>query len=186
MVDAPRDLEELIVRAQKTEVKAILITHRHSDHLAGLDELINAFDVPLGISCPDSEAVQRMGFEPEIDVSDGALITVGALTMATLATPGHTQGSNCYFIESGVSEHGGILFSGDTLFPGGPGRTTRPQDLQDEIVSIRDRLLKLPDSTSIWPGHGEGTTIAKAKDEYSRFAARSHPSDLCGDVTWLD
>lgn len=186
MVDAPQDLRELIVKAQNTEVEVILITHQHSDHLAGLNELVSAFDVPIGISCPDSAAVQRMGFEPEVDVSDGALITVGALTVTALATPGHTRGSTCYFIESGISEHGGILFTGDTLFPGGPGRTARPQDLQDEIVSIRDRLLKLPDSTSVWPGHGEGTTIAKARCEYSGFAARSHRSDLCGDVTWLD
>jgi glyoxylase-like metal-dependent hydrolase (beta-lactamase superfamily II) len=81
---------------------------------------------------------------------------------------------------------GKFLFSGDTLFPGGPGRTNTPEDLQQSIASITSVLFALPDSTEVLPGHGEGTTIGAAKDEYAVFAAKEHPAALCGDVTWAE
>jgi glyoxylase-like metal-dependent hydrolase (beta-lactamase superfamily II) len=79
---------------------------------------------------------------------------------------------------------GRFLLSGDTLFPGGPGRTETPQDLQQAIASITRRLYTLPPDTIVLPGHGDGTTIAASKEEYAVFASRQHAPDLCGDVLW--
>jgi glyoxylase-like metal-dependent hydrolase (beta-lactamase superfamily II) len=92
-------------------------------------------------------------------------------------TPGHTPGSICLLVD-------GVLISGDTLFPGGPGRSDSPAALQEMIASITSRLLTLPEATAVYPGHGDNTTIADARREYAVFASRQHAADLCGDVTW--
>ena len=110
-------------------------------------------------------------------MSDGEEIAVGAGAIRALHTPGHTPGSTCYLA-------GRILFSGDVLFPGGPGRTQSPADLQQSIASITERLYTFPDDTLVLPGHGSDTTIADSKREYAAFASREHPPDLCGDVLW--
>jgi glyoxylase-like metal-dependent hydrolase (beta-lactamase superfamily II) len=110
-------------------------------------------------------------------IEDGDEIAAGNGSIRALHTPGHTPGSTCYVA-------GRILFSGDVLFPGGPGRTQRPADLQQSIKSIKERLFALPDETIVLPGHGDDTTIGESKREYAVFASREHPPDLAGDVTW--
>jgi glyoxylase-like metal-dependent hydrolase (beta-lactamase superfamily II) len=112
-------------------------------------------------------------------LSDGDEIAVGSLTVRAIHTPGHTPGSTCFLVE-------GNVISGDTLFPGGPGRTQSPRDLEESIKSITSRLHTLPQETAVLPGHGAGTTIGESRREYAVFASRSHPPDLCGDVTWAD
>ena len=92
-------------------------------------------------------------------------------------TPGHTPGSCCFLV-------GRHLISGDTLFPGGPGRTSGPQELQQTIASITGSLYTLPDDTIVLPGHGDDTTIGRSRQEYDVFTSRSHPADLHGDVLW--
>ena len=108
---------------------------------------------------------------------DGDEIAVGQATVLALHTPGHTPGSTCYIA-------GDILFSGDVLFPGGPGRTQTPADLRQSIGSITERLHPLPDETLVLPGHGADTTVGDSKREYAVFASKDHPPDLCGDVLW--
>ena len=111
-------------------------------------------------------------------LTDGEEVEIGGLKMRVLFTPGHTPGSICFL----VGDH---LVSGDTLFQGGPGRTPNPASLKQELESITSRLLKLPQSTLVHPGHGDDTTIADAVREYEVFASKAHPADLAGDVTWL-
>ncbi len=82
------------------------------------------------------------------------------------------------------SERGNILISGDTLFPGGPGRSDSPAALQEMIASIKEKLLPLPGGVAVYPGHGDNTTIGDAKKQYAIFASKEHAPDLCGDVTW--
>ena len=77
------------------------------------------------------------------------------------------------------------LFSGDTLFPGGPGKTRSPEALQQVIDSITKKLLVLPDDTAVYPGHGDDTTIGKAREEYQVFASKPRDPALFGDVAWL-
>jgi hydroxyacylglutathione hydrolase len=94
-------------------------------------------------------------------------------------TPGHTPGSICLLV-------GGALLTGDTLFPGGPGRTRDPQALAQLIDSITTRLHVLPPETLVLPGHGDTTTIGVSREEYAVFASKSHQADLAGDVLWLE
>ena len=113
------------------------------------------------------------------ELADGKVIEFGGQKLSAVFTPGHTPGSTCFVI-------GDNLFSGDTLFPGGPGRTQSNVDLQQEIESIASRLHTLPDGTAVYPGHGDNTTIADSKREYAVFAGKEHAADLHGDVLWLE
>ena len=77
------------------------------------------------------------------------------------------------------------LFSGDTLFPHGPGRTADPEAFRQIIASLETRIFVLPDNTRVYPGHGETTVLGREKEEYAVFSSGSHSSGLCGDVLWL-
>jgi glyoxylase-like metal-dependent hydrolase (beta-lactamase superfamily II) len=110
-------------------------------------------------------------------LNDGDEIFVGANKLRVLHTPGHTPGSVCFLV-------GNYLIAGDTLFPGGPGKTQSPDDFQRIIESITQRLFVLPDETKVYPGHGEATTIKEAKQQYEVFSTRPHDPNLCGDVVW--
>ncbi len=174
VIDAPPDGERMIEELGGLKIERILITHGHFDHVASLRSLREATGArvaahPAETSIPADEVDEQL--------SDGQVIPIGKLRLEVIETPGHTPGSVCFLIR----DH---LFSGDTLFPGGPGRSGSPQDLRREISSIVDRLHPLPSETAVHPGHGDGTTIGLARDEYAVFAAGQHPPDLCGDVLW--
>jgi hydroxyacylglutathione hydrolase len=176
IVDAPPEGEKLLEAAQGTRVSRIVLTHGHRDHVATLDALKSATGAP--VYCHEAD---RKAHADKIDgtLSDGEEVSLGAGRLRVIHTPGHTPGSICLLT-------GRILIAGDTLFPGGPGHSSRPEDLQQEIQSILQRLYVLPDETVVYPGHGEDTTIGDSKREYAVFASREHPADLSGDVLWLD
>jgi glyoxylase-like metal-dependent hydrolase (beta-lactamase superfamily II) len=156
------------------KVKAILLTHTHPDHWGDYDLVKKTTGAP--VRCHAAERIMPADKNDE-PVEDGEEIAVGGQKVKAIFTPGHTPGSTCFLA-------GNILFSGDVLFPGGPGRTNTPHDLQQTIGSIVSRLHVLPDGIKVLPGHGDDTTIGESKREYAAFAAREHPADLCGDVTW--
>ena len=170
----PADSRELLSAVGDLKVTAIVLTHTHPDHWADSDLVKNATGAP--VYCHSAE-VRMPAAKIDRPLSDGEEITVGAEAIRAMHTPGHTPGSTCYLA-------GRVLFSGDVLFPGGPGRTQSPADLQQSIASITERLYPLPDDTLVLPGHGADTTIADSKREYAVFASTEHPPDLCGDVTW--
>ena len=174
VVDMPSGSQELIAAAKDLDVKGIILTHTHHDHWMDYDLVKGALNAP--VICHPAEQIMPA---EQIDqpLADGAELTAGAIRVRALFTPGHTPGSTCLLA-------GKFLFSGDALFPGGPGRTNSPADLQQSIQSITSVLFALPDETEVLPGHGDGTTIGAAKKEYAVFAAREHPADLCGDVNW--
>ncbi|MBI4337993.1 MAG: MBL fold metallo-hydrolase [Chloroflexi bacterium] len=175
IIDTPEEPEKVLAAAQGTRVRAILITHRHADHLAGFGAIKTATGAPAAIGRADAEA---MPTPPDFYLNDGDLVPFGRLALKVVHTPGHTPGATCLLL-------GNALFSGDTLFPGGPGHTRTPEALQESIRSITTKLLVLPDATVVYPGHGDTTTIGRAREEYRVFAGRPHPPDLCGDVLWL-
>jgi len=174
IVDMPAGSRDLLGAIGNLKITAIVLTHTHPDHWADYDLVKNSIGAP--VLCHPAEVIMPAA---RIDrpLSDGDEIAVGSATLRALHTPGHTPGSTCYLA-------GNILFSGDVLFPGGPGRTQTPADLRQSIASITERLHPLPDSTLILPGHGANTTIADSKREYAVFASRDHPPDLHGDVLW--
>ena len=174
IVDMPHEGERLLEAAQGTRVTRVILTHVHPDHLASYD-LIAAATGALVCAHEDETGIPPEKVEGRL--TDGEELLLGDERVTVIHTPGHTPGSICLLA-------GGHLIAGDTLFPGGPGHTDRPEELQQEIRSIVERLYVLPDGTIVHPGHGDDTTIGQSKREYALFASREHPPDLCGDVTW--
>jgi hydroxyacylglutathione hydrolase len=176
IIDLPEGVDAVVEALAGAAVGAAVITHQHRDHWQGLDLFRARVDAPIS-----------MGPEPrrtEIDADlaelrEGAVLRVGGTPVEVIETPGHTPGSICLRL-------GGVVFTGDTLFPGGPGRTGSPDDLRREIASILERLYPLPADTLVLPGHGGVTTIGTSRAEYDVFVAKSHPSELAGDVLWLE
>ncbi|MEO8541016.1 MAG: hydroxyacylglutathione hydrolase family protein [bacterium] len=177
-VDAPGDPEVSIAAAEAAGVKpsAILLTHGHFDHTPAIDDLKAKFGSKL---VADGGEPGLKDGQLDQAVVHGEEVKVGNLAFRVLSVPGHTPGSTTYV----VGKH---AFVGDTLFPGGPGRTKDNDCLQQEIASIVRELYALPDDTTIWPGHGAISTIGASKQEYAVFAAKDHAPDLCGDVNWLE
>ena len=174
IIDTPAEPEKLLNEIGDVKIGHILMTHNHQDHLLGFDEITSSVGAPVGIGANDASALPR---PPEVDLKDGDVIKFGNQELQVLATPGHTDGGVCLL----VGKH---LFSGDTLFPGGPGKTRSPEALQQIINSITNKLLVLSDDTAVYPGHGLDTSIGDARREYQAFASRPHPSGLAGDVNW--
>jgi len=174
IVDMPPGSEELLEVLAGLRVTAILLTHSHPDHIAAYDLVKGATGAPI-LCHPAEEMLPTDRIDQPL--ADGREIQVGGLSVRAIHTPGHTPGSTCFLVVR-------YLISGDTLFPGGPGHTNSPQELQQIIQAITQRLYVLPDDTLVLPAHGDGTTIGDSKREYAVFASRPHPPDLCGDVLW--
>jgi len=177
-IDAPGDAAPNLEAAEFGGVRPskILLTHSHGDHTSAIDGLKEALGCKLYASA--KEAWLKDG-QVDVEVSHGDEIMVGSLAFRVIALPGHTPGSLTYLF-------GKHAFVGDTVFPGGPGRSVSNAALQEEIASITNRLYSLPDDTVAYPGHGGQTTIGESRSEYAVFAARDHDPDLHGDVNWLE
>jgi hydroxyacylglutathione hydrolase len=174
VVDAPIGSERTIEAAAGTDVQMIIVTHRHGDHWGEIDLLKARLAAP--VLCHEGDRAPHAAKVSDT-LADAAEIPLGESIVRVIHTPGHTPGSICLLVD-------GVLISGDTLFPGGPGRSDNAAALQQLIGSIASKLLTLPDGTAVYPGHGDNTTIGDAKREYAVFASKQHPADLQGDVTW--
>ena len=175
IVDAPAQIERLLEEAKDFRVKAVLVTHTHPDHVAGYADLKRLSDLPVAVHA-DDEA--RLPGTPDLRIAHGDVLTIGSTRIHVLHTPGHTPGGICLHLD-------GALISGDTLFPGGPGRTRSAASFTQVVASITTHLHPLPGETLVLPGHGADTTIAESKREYAVFAAKPHPDDLHDHVSWL-
>lgn len=163
-----REIENFLDK-KSLELKYILLTHGHVDHISGVDELLKKHDVPTVISSNEKKLLQdstlnltsRYGLNsPKInnlqEVKDGDAITLGNEILKFIETPGHTRGSMCIFTDN-------KLFSGDTLFQGSIGRTDLPTGSFDMMNTSLKKLSKLDDTIEVYPGHGEPTTIGIEK-----------------------
>jgi hydroxyacylglutathione hydrolase len=175
LVDAPGDADKILKQLAGTKPRYILLTHNHIDHIGALAEVKSNLKIPLGLHPADASGP---ALRPDIELKDGTTIKVGRLSIRVLHTPGHTPGSLCFL-------SGNLLLSGDTIFPGGPGKTGSPADFKQILRSIQNKLFVLPDSTQVYPGHGEPTVLGKEKKEFAVFSVKQHDPGLCGDVLWL-
>ncbi|AQA21142.1 metallo-beta-lactamase superfamily protein [Rhodococcus sp. MTM3W5.2] len=156
VVDAAHTAQPIIDAVAGRRVKAIVLTHGHNDHVTVAPELSERLDAPILLH-PADDVLWRMT-HPDVahlPLEDGQRIAVAGTEIQAIHTPGHSPGSTCLYLPEA-----GELFSGDTLFSGGPGATGRSfSDFPTIIGSIRDRLFALPAETRVHTGHGDGTTI---------------------------
>ncbi|HAB93945.1 MAG TPA: MBL fold metallo-hydrolase [Lachnospiraceae bacterium] len=172
--DYGKELYEELTK-QGLTVKAIFLTHGHFDHIYGVEALRKASGAPVYASAFEKELL----LDPELNTSiqyrsctvtadryliDGESVTEAGIRLTMLSTPGHTEGSCCYYIEAKETGDEPILLSGDTLFEGSVGRTDLPTgDMHDLVDSIRTKLYVLPDNTQVYSGHGGPTSIGYEK-----------------------
>ena len=167
VIDAPHDVADILAVVGDRTVKAIVCTHAHDDHVRvapALREAVNGGQGAPIMLHPDDRPLWELthggpddphGYLWDLDLADGVRIEVGGTALEVLHTPGHAPGAVCLY-----APDLGCVFTGDTLFRGGPGATGRSYSDADLIVrSIRDRLLTLPDDTVVHTGHGDDTTI---------------------------
>lgn len=174
IVDAPSNAEQIAAAAAGTKVRYIFVTHRHNDHWGALADLRRLTGAEVAYHPDDAEGI---AVPPDVRLRDGQELVFGNQRGAVLHTPGHTPGSACLVL-------GDLLFSGDTLFPGGPGHSRTPDDLRTILDSITRRLFLMPDTTRLFPGHGADGVLGAEKAAYAEFAKRPHAPDLHGDVLW--
>jgi glyoxylase-like metal-dependent hydrolase (beta-lactamase superfamily II) len=165
VIDAPHSADDILAVVGDRRVAAIVCTHAHDDHVRVAPELAERVGAPILLH-PDDRPLWELTHGErrwDADLRDGQLIEVGGTALQVLHTPGHAPGAVCLHA-AGL----GCVFTGDTLFQGGPGATGRSYSDADLILdSIRTRLFALPDDTVVHTGHGQDTTIG---DERARLA----------------
>jgi len=163
LIDAANEHERLLELCRDLGVRRVIETHGHWDHIQAVPAVRDAgYDV--GVTAADAEML------PSYDdiLEDDSVIEVGRLRLATIATPGHTPGSMCFQLEGSP-----LLFSGDTLFPGGPGNTSfEGGDFATIIEAIDTRLFSRPADTIVLPGHGNWTTIGNERPHLDEWIER--------------
>jgi glyoxylase-like metal-dependent hydrolase (beta-lactamase superfamily II) len=163
LIDAADEPEVLLPLCEELNVGDVLTTHGHGDHIQAVPAVRSAGH-RVGVGPADAGMLPAHDFE----IADGDVIEVGRLRLHAIHTPGHTPGSTCFTVEGSP-----ILFSGDTLFPGGPGNTRRnPVNFATIIRSIQQRLFTLPEETIVLPGHGAGTTIGTERPHLQEWIDR--------------
>jgi glyoxylase-like metal-dependent hydrolase (beta-lactamase superfamily II) len=163
IVDAANEHELLLDVSRAAGVSRVLTTHGHWDHIQAV-EAVREAGIDVGIAPQDASMLPSYDFT----IPDDDVITVGDLRLRTIHTPGHTQGSTCFLLEGRP-----VLFSGDTLFPGGPGNTGLPGGNFDQIIeSIDRRLFALPGDLLVLPGHGLDTTLDSERPHLQEWIDR--------------
>jgi glyoxylase-like metal-dependent hydrolase (beta-lactamase superfamily II) len=158
VIDAPHDAAPIVAAIGGRRVTAIVLTHGHNDHITAAVDLREGTGAPIWFNPADRMLwdVVHPSTGPDHELTEGTRFDVAGTTLAAVSTPGHSPGSTCLY-----AADLGTVFTGDTLFCGGPGATGRSfSDHPTILESIRTRLLTLPGDTVVRTGHGDDTTIA--------------------------
>lgn len=177
LIDPGAEAGRLLEWARDVSIRSILLTHAHPDHLGAVNEARRALGAPVLLHPADWELAASFGVTPDGPLNGGDALAVGGQTLRAVHTPGHTPGSVCLrFDERAIV--------GDAIFPGGPGRTNTPEELETSLASLREAVFTWPDHTVLYPGHGPATTVGRERPGFEAFLARPRPAGLYGDVTW--
>lgn len=172
VIDVPHDVDRIRELVADRAVRAVLATHAHDDHVRCAPDLAEAVGAAVFLH-PHDLPVWRLTHPyqvPDHRLADRQQLGVGRAALQVLHTPGHSPGSVCLYCPDL-----GVVFTGDTLFAGGPGATGRSfSDFGAITASIRDRLLPLPERTRVHPGHGASTTIGEVREHFDEWVARGY------------
>jgi glyoxylase-like metal-dependent hydrolase (beta-lactamase superfamily II) len=175
LIDAAAEAEAILQEVGSDRLEGIYLTHAHPDHIQALEDLRKHTSAPLAVHPKEPGASSLLA---EVFFEDGQRIPVGKRMLEVLYTPGHTPGSVCFLL----SPH--LCFCGDTVFPGGPGKTWSPEDFRQIIRSLETKIYPLPDHVHLLPGHGDGILVGESRKEYHAFCSRPREKTPWGDVLW--
>ena len=166
LIDAANEHEQLLELCRRLGVRRVLETHGHWDHIQAVPAIREA-GYEVGVMSADAAMLKDVGYDVFIDDHD--VIEVGKLRLHAIHNPGHTPGSVSFRVEGAP-----LVFTGDTLFPGGPGNTSFPGSSFEQIIESIDRRLFAPfgADTLVYPGHGEGTTLGAERPHLQEWVDR--------------
>ncbi len=172
VVDAAHDATAILEAVGDRRLMAVLCTHAHNDHVNAVGDLYDATGAPSALHPADRVLWDQVHPEatPDRELAHGDVITVGGVDLHVLHTPGHSPGAVCFYVPALST-----VFTGDTLFQGGPGATGRSySDFDTIITSIREVLLALPPQTTVLTGHGDPTTVGDEAPHLQEWLDRGH------------
>ncbi|MFV0434877.1 MAG: MBL fold metallo-hydrolase [Leucobacter sp.] len=171
VIDPAHDAAAVAAAVGDRKTHAVLLTHGHDDHIRAAREAADLLNAPLYLNPADRMLWDAVYDEaPDVEIADGDEYAVAGVRLTAKHTPGHSPGSTCF-----AAPALGAVFTGDTLFQGGPGATGRSYSSFDTIIhSIREHLLVLPEETVVYTGHGDTTTIGAEKPHLQEWIDRGH------------
>ncbi len=169
----PDDLEKMLI--DSTPV-AVLLTHSHADHIGALTQMRQRLDVPLMAYAGQHQGDLTLNAEYHLDSGD--TVEVGQYILDVNYTPGHISDQICFLLRK---DHRAIV--GDTIFEGGPGKTWSVEGFQQTLNTLHDVVLKWPDDTVCFPGHGPSFSLGDQRPSINAFLAKDH-GKFFGDATW--
>lgn len=182
LIDPGDEFDRIAKMIGGAKVTRILLTHADIDHIGALEQSRVAYRAPVYVHPaelqrpgPGSDA--RKALKDTKPLREGQSIRIGKHAIKVFEAPGHAPGHVVFLID-----HRAIV--GDTIFPGGPGRTRTPQDLESALYHLQRVVFRWPDATRFYPGHGAPGTVGAVRDAFMRFIAKPRAADLCGDVSW--
>ncbi len=172
LIDAANDAEDLIdlVRDHAPKLALIITSHQHFDHWQALEALVKATGAPTAAHTLDAGPLP---VKPDRLLADGDTVDVGKLSFKVIHLRGHTPGSVALALSGDAAGNATQLFTGDCLFPGGVGRTTKPADFESLFNGVKTKIFdRFDDDTVVYPGHGDDTTLGAERPHLAEWRAR--------------